>query len=368
MPDENILVIAVDGLRASALGAYGNTTYPTPGLDQFAADSLLFDWCYVDTVELTAIYRSLWEGPGQLMPFLAGRGYSTTLVTDEPEIALYPGAAAFDDCVKLPEAAANRADDISQTTLARLFAAAIEQVEVSVPGPRLLWVHSRGMHGPWDAPLELQEDLLAREEGDPPPADEVQPPHLVGEEARDPDAIFRWACAYAAQVMALDACLEGLCAAIDAKRNEKWLVVLCGLRGLPLGEHGQIGGIDDRLYSEQLHVPMMWRFPDARHKLSRSGSLTLLADLPAIIRDAAEDVPHIPEHNAACAASASGARAIRTTDWSLRCDAPSEDSSQEPRYELFVRPDDRWEANDIVGLCPDVAEGLLARLAEIAAT
>ena len=44
MHGDNILVIAVDGLRAAALGAYGNTTFPTPALDQFAADSIVFDW------------------------------------------------------------------------------------------------------------------------------------------------------------------------------------------------------------------------------------------------------------------------------------------------------------------------------------
>ena len=50
----NILVVVVDGLRASALGAYGNTTFSTPSLDQFAAESLLFDWCYAGSPELSA--------------------------------------------------------------------------------------------------------------------------------------------------------------------------------------------------------------------------------------------------------------------------------------------------------------------------
>ena len=52
MPAPNILVVVVDGLRASAFGAYGNTSFPTPALDQFAADSLLLDWCYAPSAEL----------------------------------------------------------------------------------------------------------------------------------------------------------------------------------------------------------------------------------------------------------------------------------------------------------------------------
>ena len=52
------------------------------------------------------------------------------------------------------------------------------------------------------------------------------------------------------------------------------------------------------------------------------------------------------------------ARAIRTDDWTLRraaADAPAQ---------LFVRPDDRWEANDVSALCPEVVDDLEHRLAE----
>jgi hypothetical protein len=35
-----------------------------------------------------------------------------------------------------------------------------------------------------------------------------------------------------------------------------------------------------------------------------------------------------------------------------------------PSVEVFVRPDDRWEANDVAKLCPDVVEMLLRQLDE----
>src|SRR4051795_10733164 len=89
----NVLVIVVDGLRASALGAYGNTSFGTPALDRLAADSLLLDWCFAPSPELTDVYRALWHSihPAQpdlqssssLAQLFADRGYSTTLVTDE---------------------------------------------------------------------------------------------------------------------------------------------------------------------------------------------------------------------------------------------------------------------------------------------
>jgi membrane-anchored protein YejM (alkaline phosphatase superfamily) len=364
MPEQNILVIAVDGLRAAALGAYGNTAYSTPALDEFAAESLLFDWCFAEAVELPAIYQSLWQSEPSLLTTLASRGYQTTLVTDEPAIGALSDAAGFGDCVLLPSAEARRADDVSETQLAHLFAAASEQLATDTTAPRLVWLHSRGMYGPWDAPLELQEELLAREEGDPPPDDVIAPPALWLAASADPDAAFRWSCAYAAQVMTLDACIEGLLRTIDEIGRGKWHLVLTGLRGFPLGEHDRVGGVDDRLFAEQLHVPLVWRFADGQHRLSRRGGLVSLADLaPATLSIASGELEFSPRSELISAA-ATGCRSIRTADWSLRQEPAATDENEggDPRCQLFVRPDDRWEANDVAGLCPDAVELLLARL------
>src|SRR5215211_4782522 len=60
MQRPNMLVVVVDGLRASALGAYGNTTFPTPALDEFAAEGVLYDSCFAPTSDLVDIYKALW--------------------------------------------------------------------------------------------------------------------------------------------------------------------------------------------------------------------------------------------------------------------------------------------------------------------
>jgi hypothetical protein len=62
-----------------------------------------------------------------------------------------------------------------------------------------------------------------------------------------------------------------------------------------------------------------------------------------------------------------GARSIRTAEWSLITGPVAGDTSErgdENDCQLFVRPDDRWEANDVASLCPDELESLLARLAD----
>lgn len=119
MSAENFLVVAVDGLRAAALGAYGNTSFPTPALDEFAADSLLFDWCFGESVELPAIYHSLWCGEQPLAKSLAAIGFSTTLLTDEPMLASLAGVEDFTNCVRLASTESGRAEDVSQTAQSR---------------------------------------------------------------------------------------------------------------------------------------------------------------------------------------------------------------------------------------------------------
>jgi arylsulfatase A-like enzyme len=366
MLGENILVIAVDGLRAAALGAYGNTTFPTPALDQFAAESIIFDWCYADAVELSAIYRRLWPPGSSLMRSLADRGMVTSLVTDDPALVALEQSADFHECVQLATVDAARAEVVSQTALAQLFAAACEQIAAGgTERRRFVWVHSRGMYGPWDAPLELQEPLLAREEGDPPPAEILDPPAVELDEASDPDATFRWNCAYAAQAMVLDACFDGLCQTIEASgKHGKWLVVLCGVRGFPLGEHGRVGGVDGRLFAEQLHVPLVCRLPDGLDRLTRNAGLVSPADLPTALLGFADGGFVVPQRDALIAEGPAGVRAIRTADWSLRYDptVASVEFRDDSCCELYVRPDDRWETNNVAALCTEEAAAMLARL------
>jgi hypothetical protein len=77
-----------------------------------------------------------------------------------------------------------------------------------------------------------------------------------------------------------------------------------------------------------------------------------------------------PWRDALVAASTTGGRSIRTADWSLRSEPIGVTDEQPParataeadawHRELYVRPDDRWEANDVANLCRDEVEALSA--------
>jgi arylsulfatase A-like enzyme len=225
------------------------------------------------------------------------------------------------------------------------------------------------MYGPWDAPLELQLGLL--DEGDPPPVEEVSPPDFQTA-ANDPDAPFRYLCAYAAQVMVLDECWASLLDILGAAGGaDSWLVSIIGARGFPLGEHRHVGGVDPRLYIEQLHVPWLIRVPDGAGRLCRSSQLASHVDLGRLLMDLLGDSKalerisssHAPRRDVQIAASDEH-RSIRTAEWCLRRNMTS--SNDESYAELYVRPDDRWEANDVAKSCPDVVDELTTRLNDLA--
>jgi arylsulfatase A-like enzyme len=403
MSTPNALIVSIDGLRASSLGAYGNTAFATPSIDEFAAESFLLDSCYAPAVDLPGIYRALWESLHPLRPMLSGthgvtlpkfftsRGYGTSLITDDSELMAF-GSGHFDETIAEGADLASvrseaRVREIAQTEMARLFAAATESLLSEAQGaPRMVWLHSKGLYGRWDAPLEMQQSL--RDEGDPPPLETALPPDLTIRHADNPDAVFQYSCAYAAQVMVLDECWKALMAAVGSLHADNgWLVVLIGTRGYPLGEHGRIGGVDPRLYGEQLHVPFLIRFPSGLGRLGRSGALTSHLDLlPTIAASLDEASPTaltnvdgmnvLPLARSAraewrdaviCAGAMS--RSIRTSGWCLRQDVPLGEIERAPSAEhlggeLYVRPDDRWEANDVAKLCPDTLESLHAALGD----
>jgi arylsulfatase A-like enzyme len=387
MSQRSALVVVVDGLRASALGAYGNATYPTPALDELAAGSILFDWCYAPTNELAGVYQALWHAThsGRVMAAVAAEaslprvfrqaGYATTLIADEPSIVNF-AAAEFGDCVLCAQntdagASSSHCDDVSKTAMNRLFAAASHSIAAGTKETaRLVWIHARGMYGVWDAPVELQQVLL--DEGEPAPVHAAAPPDFLLGDADDPDVGFRYACAYAAQVMVLDSCWDMLMDALrSAPNGGDWLVILLGARGFPLGEHRRIGGSDGRLFVEQLHVPWLVYLPNGRGRLSRSTQLVSHFDVPPTLVDwmdqlsvdfstadgasvlAAASSSRVEWRDALIAISREGSCALRTQEWCLRQAAGGSEAG-----ELYVRPDDRWEANDVAKLCPNVVDKL----------
>ena len=312
----NAVVMVVDRLGASYLGPYGNTWIETPSCNRLAAQSTLFEWALTDAVDLRTVYRSYWQGLHALCPersilslpeALAAGGIHCTLVTDEPQLLDFPGVAAFAERILLtPAPVEHPATEVVQTQMAQLLAAAAEQLE-RMPEPFLLWIHSRGMAGPWDGPVELRNQFA--DEEDPSPPDLVTPPVKRFDSACDPDELLGYQHAYAGQVALLDLCLEAFLETAQATAGwERTLLALTSPRGYPLGEHRWVGASDEVVYEEQIHVPCLIRLPHDRHAGVRCQQLVQPPDVCASLLEAFQVTPDSEDRWARSLLSGGGGR------------------------------------------------------------
>jgi Sulfatase len=378
MSSPNAIILVVDHLGSGFLGPYGNTWVETQNCNRLASEGLLSEFAVSDSPELETVYRSYWTGrhamdrrpTEETLPETAAKvGMKSILLTDEPRVADHPLAAGFVERILLPaEAAVGPAMEIEETQIARLTQAALEVLSRQRE-PYLLWIHSRGMSGPWDAPLIYRNAF--RDEDDPQPGNFTAPPLIQGVGPFDPDELLRYVHAYAGQVTVMDLCLGALLDAVEEHRMASdTLFAFTSPRGYPLGEHGQVGPVEDALYGEVLNVPLILRLPRKCGALLRTQELIQPGDLhdvlraqlvpgsPSLLRDIAEGRDH-PPRDIACAV-VRGERAIRTPAWFLR---EVQKGGDEPKVELFAKSDDRWEVNEVASRAAAVTEELRTALA-----
>lgn len=353
----NAICLVIDGWHAGYLGCYGNTWIQTPAIDRLAMQSFVFDQAFISSPQLDL-----------KLPIL-GADISSALITDDPAIAQSLPTDCPTEVVQIPPAMARTADSNEETQFAALFSAAAEWLEAARE-PFCLWLHAQGFHAAWDAPAALRQHYVEDEELEVPTF--VEPPKLLLAERYDPDELLAIRWAYAAQADVLDRCLEAFLEWFDAQpASRQTLLTMIGVRGYPLGEHRRVGMADlpadqASLHEELIHLPLLIRLPDGAGAMDRSQALVQTADLMATLIDwfqlpagsghsllplahgehmGARD--RVILHNAA-------ERAVRTPAWHLIIPpAPA------PRR-LYVKPDDRWELNEVADRCHEVADLLAA--------
>ena len=384
----NVICLVVDRLHLGHLGAYGNSWISTPAVDRFAAEAFTFDQALLDGPSLEVLYRSYWQGlhamcrPASadshpsLPALLRNADFSTALLTDERLLVKHPSAVEFDELIEIdPPWQPQTASQVEETHLAQCFVRAVEWIG-EADHPFFLWCHLAGLGTTWDAPMEFRRAYW--EEGDPEPPESADVPELTLDENYDPDRLLGITQSYAGQVSLWDTCFGALVDFLDdSDVGRETLVVLTSSRGFPLGEHRRVGPCSEAsggeaLYGELVHVPLMLRFPDRFQAAARSAALVEPSDLWATLADCCglADLPPTPTaHNLMplireevetvrdriCIAGAGAERAIRTPAWYLRTgDVP----------ELFAKPDDRWEVNNVADRCHDVVDDLQRTVTE----
>jgi arylsulfatase A-like enzyme len=370
----NALVLVIDRLGSSYLGPYGNTWIETPAWNLLASRSMLVESALNDSSDLSALYHSYWQGRHAfsarhtqdvptLAELLAEQHVQSWLVTDEPSVAEHAAARDFHERVVLPPGELREAEHVEQTQLARLFATAIDVLEQARP-PFLIWVHARAMQGPWDAPYELRCRFAEEEDPDPPRF--VGPPECWLSEDYDPDELLGYQQAFGGQVSLLDTCLGILLEALwSSPASDTTALLATAARGYPLGEHRYVGCTERLLQAELLQVPWLLHCPQGEGAALRTQQLVQPPDLyPTLLEWFEVALPDLPLWGRGAlprtleveppgardrAGSVDGRqRALRVPAWFLRHDAAGKSL-------LYVKPDDRWECNEIADRCQDVA-------------
>lgn len=386
----NVIIVAIDRLHAGYLSCYGNTWVSTPEFNRLATESFVFDQSLIDSPRLADLYDSYWLGshPCERKKGVTGvplarcfeeAGVATTLLSDDAEISGHPLASAFGDVIRYEASADSDSEgaarDPTETHLASYFAVACDWL-AAAREPFCLWLHTRGPGAIWDAPLEFRRQY-ADEDGPSPPDFVEVPCRMLGEDY-DPDELLGVCQAYAGQVSLLDLALGGLVELLRSRPlGSNTLLAVVSARGFPLGEHRRIGAVDDALYGELVQAPWLLRMPDGLGAMDRSQALVQPADLFATLLDwrhiarpqsgngrsvlplVRGEQERLRDH--VCIVGSHGERALRTPAWHLLL-PPAAEAGEPARPELYAKPDDRWEVNDVADRCTAETEALAQAL------
>jgi arylsulfatase A-like enzyme len=266
--------------------------------------------------------------------------------------------------------------------------------------PFLLWLDLFSPHGPWDPPEPFREQYVTvepdefetGEEGelveDPeePAGDDIDiddvatlidvPAGAVGDVLSEAE-LFLLRRTYAGTVTYVDHCLGELFRAMGRLgRMEDTYVIFTSDQGEPLGEHGLVRRFRPWLYEELIHTPLIMRLPGGRRGGNRHQAIVQTVDLLPTIVSAlglkpieGDEMPHghdllplvrgelgkVREY--ACLGMDLAEFAIRTHLWHLIL--PIEIDPEEPRgTELYRKPEDRWDQNNVIDQHVEIAEHL----------
>jgi len=369
MGDPNGILVTIEGWGVNLAGCYGNSLLPTPNIDRLSAHGIVYDQFWMHSVELEPNLRAILR---YMNP------ESWLVATDSREAGeVFRGRAGFEHLeVSYGE---------DREGFEYLLTEALESWLQQRHETPFLWVHSKGLCGPWDAPYEYRK--LMCDEDDPEPPSDKSPPDLFLSDDYDPDTLFGFACGAGGQSVCIDLGVGFIQQTLkELGIDQTCWISLAGLLGFPLGEHRRVGlGGRDRskdalgsngqdAYSERLHTPWILK-PAPEFKLgTRVDFLMQPCDLGRWIErmtDEKQSRAFYSVKRELPVAWAKGADeiAVLTERWSARFETVQSAEggvtiSDDVAPQIFCFPEDRWQQNEIASRVPEV-HALMRRIATI---
>lgn len=182
---------------------------------------------------------------------------------------------------------------------------------------------------------------------------------------------------YAASVTLLDRELQELWEQLrQSDFYDALMIIVTTDRGFPLGEHGLVGDGRPWLHEELVHLPLIIRLPHGVTAGGRIGALTQPVDLMSTLVEAF-DLPRVESHGSSLLPLIRGDQerirdyacsglekegaieyALRTSDWAFLLPEQAGEINSPRDRQLYVKPEDRWEVNNVIQHHPDLAEEL----------
>jgi arylsulfatase A-like enzyme len=286
-----IVIIALDGLRADALGSYGAPAR-TPAFDALAAESVRFEWAFTQAPQSQPALATLFSGlypttnglraPGDYMAdeaqtlaeVLKAAGYSTAaFVEGLPGGSDYGLAQGFDSYqtvsnpgVQAAEWMKSHANENFLLVLAGWSNLALEQVNTLLEGSG----QPEGMD------RRVAEVLASRATDQPIDFDETD---------------LEWARAwYAARIQVIDTLLDGFLAEMrSVGLDNRATLILLGSNGFALQENGDLFG--ESLYASVTRVPVFIRFAAGADVRSVSKVVEVVDLMPTVLDLTGQPIP-----------------------------------------------------------------------------
>ncbi|MFL5342683.1 MAG: hypothetical protein ACJ8F7_21330 [Gemmataceae bacterium] len=226
-------------------------------------------------------------------------------------------------------------------------------------------LHSFSLLPPWNPSVELLAEQFEdwEFEDEPEPWLDPQPGFLdAGNEA----AFSQLQRTYSAVVREFDDQLGELLGDVPSDA----LLILTATRGQNLGEHGLIGDHRPWLHEELTHLPLVVRLSDGAEAGRRVGHLTRPADITATVHEALSRPHDGPGRSlvplcrggpafrpyVATILHGEGSAEFALQSKREKVILPHGDPARRPMY--FIKPDDRWEVNNLRQANLDRAEAL----------
>lgn len=374
-----LLAITIDLLPSWILPPYGATWVSAPSLNRLAADGVVFDRVVADKDDpvLTAL---------DLVP--AGVQGGVHLVTDDGSFAeavgLTMATQGHSGATCDSQGARFRSTLVDQAAGTRALISRAKALAGEPDDDGVLWCHLTGLGRRWEAPSDYRERY--RDPEDPPVLTGAVPPRMAVDADTDPDELASVRHAFAAEITFLDECLGELFSAVDADGGgRRPLVILAGVRGMPLGLHGWAGPPDGGArssnvlaYGEMVDLPVIVVDPSGRMAAQRFAGLVrprgiggILADELAALRGRRSNAGQDARRGLFEARTATvpdpvigrfaDTTSVTTSEWRLLL-RPDGGRSLERSggVELYSKPDDSFEVCNVADRCPEVVDALTA--------